>query len=145
MCKNKLRVCTLYLKTVSPHCVVNTVVTYYCIYYAMRWNSLYSTVRFTFRFVNLFDEASRVCANPSPDRQSINSKQNSFDHIQSTRLINHKYKSPNIKCFAAVFEHRFVKKQNRLRVETASTTGRYNKQFSKLAYGSLSFSLVTLL
>ena len=31
---------TLYKKTVLPHCVVDTVVTYYCIYYAMRWNSL---------------------------------------------------------------------------------------------------------
>ena len=28
------------VKTVPPHCVVDTVVTYYCIYYAMRWNSL---------------------------------------------------------------------------------------------------------
>ena len=50
-------------------------------------------------------------SSPSPDTQSINSKQNSFDHIQSTRLINHKYKSPNVKCFAAVFEHCFVKKE----------------------------------
>ena len=34
---------TTYLKIVPPHCVVDTVVTYYCIDYAMRWNSLYIT------------------------------------------------------------------------------------------------------
>ena len=30
-----------FIKTVPPHCVVNTLVSYYCIYYAMKWNSLY--------------------------------------------------------------------------------------------------------
>ena len=29
------------IKTVPPHCVVDTIVSYYSIYYAMRWNSLY--------------------------------------------------------------------------------------------------------
>ena len=29
------------IKTVPPHCVVDTVVSYYCIHYSMWWNSLY--------------------------------------------------------------------------------------------------------
>ena len=31
---------TVIIKTVPPHSVVDTIVSYYCIYYAMRWNSL---------------------------------------------------------------------------------------------------------
>ena len=34
------------VKTVPPHCVVDKEVTYYFIYYAMRWNSIY--VRHTY-------------------------------------------------------------------------------------------------
>ena len=41
------------IKTVPSHCVLDTVVIYYCIYYAMGWNSLYLMDAESFAFFKL--------------------------------------------------------------------------------------------
>ena len=50
-----------FVKTVPPHCVVDTIVSYYCIYYAMRRNSLY----FSGVLISLDEIFSKIQKKPS--------------------------------------------------------------------------------